>query len=389
MSVSSRQRPSLTSPSNASIQHTASVRSTNIRRPPPPITTVVTTPPWARDEPPSPKDPTSPVDITQPPEPHPSDAASYITSPDPSSRWWTFTLPRTGRQQWYPEISSPTTAKPDRKGIKDISISSWLQPSSSTRDINGYTRKDKEKDPELGQHNGIERGWDLPTAAPTPSPAQYTLAHTSTPGWDDPWSPRTAVQGPVRNNLDRESSYDLEPVEESADSDKSGNKWRRRKKRFRVFILSNIYVPLLFRMINITFTASALAVAIRIRRMEISVHSMGAVGSSPPFSSTSVLFFDATPSADTSSQMVFTISSDYIYVIAMLKTTPLVVTIGLSLTIPLAVIGDLILGRAIRGLVLVGAVLVIAGFVMVGLDDSRIRSAAGNAQVEDSLERTD
>ncbi|KAG6854605.1 hypothetical protein C0991_004207 [Blastosporella zonata] len=87
--------------------------------------------------------------------------------------------------------------------------------------------------------------------------------------------------------------------------------------------------------------------------------------------------------------IVFTISCDYLHVVAMLKTTPLVVTIGLSLTIPLAVLGDLLLGRAIRGLVLVGAILVIAGFVMVGLDDARIRSAAGKAQVEDSLERSD
>ncbi len=36
--------------------------------------------------------------------------------------------------------------------------------------------------------------------------------------------------------------------------------------------------------------------------------------------------------------MAITLSSDYIYVIAMLKTTPLVVTVGLSLTMPLAVL---------------------------------------------------
>ncbi|KAJ7619142.1 hypothetical protein DFH06DRAFT_1235447 [Mycena polygramma] len=47
--------------------------------------------------------------------------------------------------------------------------------------------------------------------------------------------------------------------------------------------------------------------------------------------------------------MVITLSSDYLYVLAMLKTTPLVVTVGLSLTIPLAVIGDFILGKFTRG----------------------------------------
>ena len=43
------------------------------------------------------------------------------------------------------------------------------------------------------------------------------------------------------------------------------------------------------------------------------------------------------PYLPVASQMLITFSSDYIYVIAMLKTTPLVVTVGISLTIPLAV----------------------------------------------------
>lgn len=54
--------------------------------------------------------------------------------------------------------------------------------------------------------------------------------------------------------------------------------------------------------------------------------------------------------------MVITLLSDYIYVLAMLKTTPVTVTVGLSLTIPLAVVGDIFLGRAPSLLVLVGAV---------------------------------
>lgn len=72
--------------------------------------------------------------------------------------------------------------------------------------------------------------------------------------------------------------------------------------------------------------------------------------------------------------MFFTLSSDYLYVVAMLKTTPLVVTIGLSLTIPLAVIGDLLLGKTVHFPVIVGASIVVLSFVMVGLDDARIRS---------------
>ncbi|KIK99044.1 hypothetical protein PAXRUDRAFT_823217 [Paxillus rubicundulus Ve08.2h10] len=68
--------------------------------------------------------------------------------------------------------------------------------------------------------------------------------------------------------------------------------------------------------------------------------------------------------------MIITLLSDYIYVIAMLKTTPLVATVGLSLTIPLAVIGDYFLRKPAAFQVLLGAVLVTAGFIVVGVENS-------------------
>ncbi|KAF9478511.1 hypothetical protein BDN70DRAFT_879845 [Pholiota conissans] len=68
--------------------------------------------------------------------------------------------------------------------------------------------------------------------------------------------------------------------------------------------------------------------------------------------------------------MAITLSSDYLYVLAMLKTTPLVVTIGLSLTIPVAVLGDFIRHRPAQIAVVGGAVLVLASFVAVGYEDS-------------------
>ena len=70
--------------------------------------------------------------------------------------------------------------------------------------------------------------------------------------------------------------------------------------------------------------------------------------------------------------MFITFSSDYLYVFAMLKTTPLVVTVGLTLTIPLAVLGDWLLGRSTHMQVLIGALLISISFAMVGLDDSSI-----------------
>lgn len=69
--------------------------------------------------------------------------------------------------------------------------------------------------------------------------------------------------------------------------------------------------------------------------------------------------------------MAITLSSDFIYVLAMLKTTPLVVTVGLSLTMPLAVVGDFILKKPTKLQVILGAALVLLSFAAVGLEDSK------------------
>lgn len=71
--------------------------------------------------------------------------------------------------------------------------------------------------------------------------------------------------------------------------------------------------------------------------------------------------------------MFITLSSDFIYVLAMLKTTPLVVTVGLSLTIPLAVIGDFILNRPSRIQVIGGALLVLVSFIAIGYEGAQTR----------------
>ncbi|KAL0579111.1 hypothetical protein V5O48_002894 [Marasmius crinis-equi] len=70
--------------------------------------------------------------------------------------------------------------------------------------------------------------------------------------------------------------------------------------------------------------------------------------------------------------MAITWSSDFLYVFAMLKTSPLVVTVGLSLTMPLAVVGDFFLGRPVPLQVIGGALLVLVSVVLVGMEDARI-----------------
>ena len=71
--------------------------------------------------------------------------------------------------------------------------------------------------------------------------------------------------------------------------------------------------------------------------------------------------------------MTITLSSDYFYAIAMLKTTPLVVTVGLSLTMPIAVVGDFIRNRPTHGIVIIGATLVAMSFIALGLENSKVQ----------------
>uniref|UniRef100_A0A8H7YAU0 Uncharacterized protein n=1 Tax=Psilocybe cubensis TaxID=181762 RepID=A0A8H7YAU0_PSICU len=269
MSTSSRiPPPSL--PSTTSLNHNTSLRS--FHRPPPPITTVVTSPPWARDEPPSPKEVPSDTQGAQnhtESHAHVSDTASFQSGPaEGTSRWWTFTLPRT-RQEAFNLLPPPPRL--DRKSFRDISLS-WMPASATQREGSTFLRKDKEKEKEHATE---------PMSISMPPPSMpYTMAHANTPGWDTPWSARAAAQGPSRRSRD-DASSDYEEDEHSDTSPKDLKGWALRRKRIRSFILVNTYVPLLFRFINIAFTTAALGMAIQIRKIEFNHSAAGAVGSSP------------------------------------------------------------------------------------------------------------
>ncbi|EJD03839.1 uncharacterized protein FOMMEDRAFT_121107 [Fomitiporia mediterranea MF3/22] len=99
------------------------------------------------------------------------------------------------------------------------------------------------------------------------TPAPITIAQNRTPGWDTPWSAQASI---TNVNVSPDSS----PGEKRT-------KWYHRRKRLRAFMLTNNYVPLLFRVINMTLTTAALAEAIKIRQKEQRYGIMGAVGSSP------------------------------------------------------------------------------------------------------------
>jgi solute carrier family 35, member F5 len=66
--------------------------------------------------------------------------------------------------------------------------------------------------------------------------------------------------------------------------------------------------------------------------------------------------------------MAITFISDYLWILAMLMTSPLIVTMGLSLSIPLALLGDFMFKGQLKGLFYwFGAGLVLTGFSIVNI----------------------
>ncbi|KAI9572861.1 hypothetical protein HD554DRAFT_2014860 [Boletus coccyginus] len=250
--------PSLPSLSSSHIAHSYSVRTHDVFTAPSDSRAVVTEPPWAQDEPPSPTDQPDETDrvghrsivTTRPSAPASSSRSSFeglTRESDNRSRWWTFARPRQGSVRY---------------GWRGLDTMNRSQPADDRQPQ--YLVNLREDNPANHLYH-----IDGPSSAP------FGPARGRALGQDSPRRGRNESQDENRGH------YTHMGDRQDAESGEKSTLSRSRKKRFRAFILSNIYVPLLFRFTNITFTTSALAVAIRIRQWETDYNLMGAVGSSP------------------------------------------------------------------------------------------------------------
>ncbi|CAL1695369.1 unnamed protein product [Somion occarium] len=286
--------PPSASVSSFSRSQTHSVRSAS-RALPSGIRTVVTAPPWARDEPPSPYDqdgpaPGSKEHLSNHARPS-ADVASFRSSTpdDPTagpSRWWAFTRHR-------PDISLTNPLYPRRSPDEEMTLRGshsrdrsksigWLASSISRRSQDDSTlngRTESGGSPRLAR---LASSFGHHLNLPSPEPVM-TMSHNQTPGWDSPWSPRAPADlvARITGNGNGNGSAEYGDTERDNGNHEKGGIWARRKKKFRVYILTNVYVPLLFRFVNITFTIAALVMAVRIRAVEKRHSVLGAVGASP------------------------------------------------------------------------------------------------------------
>ncbi|KAF5390308.1 hypothetical protein D9757_002816 [Collybiopsis confluens] len=207
------------------------------------------------------------------------------------SRWFAFTLPRHSGREFQDsafESNGKTFLFKDKR-------KSWL-PSPTVREFpSSFSKRTNEKNPAgSSEHRpmGSERRkeWHMSIAMP-PASAPFTMNQTNSPGWETPWTSRVGAQGPFHaRSREGGSAFDEGEILEShtgTSGSHDDSRWKSRRKRLRIFLLNNPYVPLLtlsfklFRIINISFTAGTLAVAIRIRLAEMRYGVEGVVGSSP------------------------------------------------------------------------------------------------------------
>lgn len=85
-----------------------------------------------------------------------------------------------------------------------------------------------------------------------------------------------------------------------------------------------------------------------------------------------------------------TLVSDYCWAYAMLLTTPLIVTVGLGLTIPLALFGQMLLQQKFpTGLYWVGAAFVLIAFLLISWESEALDSAIGNEEDDTDIGQTE
>ncbi|KIJ45287.1 hypothetical protein M422DRAFT_67409 [Sphaerobolus stellatus SS14] len=293
-------RTSSPQPSRVSLNHTQSQHS---RTNPSGSTlrTVITSPPWAKDEPESPVLEDLPIGSERSPRPSAVSMshAPSVVSDRPSTpadtlkgyHRWTFALPTTRPKSKRARSSASSSDEEEADFVRERqSQAGPFRPSRPRWPTARKQRSGHEEQSGINQDKlapARSRSSTLRLQIPLPAPrGPFTVSHTKTPGWDSPWTPRV----PARARIHGSSDPELGEMPSRGSSDRSKEELREAgsqqtnrtfRKRFRNYVLTNNYVPLVSRIINIAFTTTALAIAIRIRELEQRFHLLGAVGSSP------------------------------------------------------------------------------------------------------------
>ncbi len=181
---------------------------------------------WAKDEPPTPDSSSDRADSPSYDRRNADNASSSSnTDTGPSSRWWTFALPRANSGTAGADTSQ-SQAHPG--SVRHRSLT-WLASTPVLKDAAAFARKDQQR------LDDEKDGLNLRVA--TQSPDTLTLEQHTTLG----------PQCSPSENRPRESLHVLQDYADESEVrnlDNDLNEWPIRPKRFRNFILVNPYAPL-------------------------------------------------------------------------------------------------------------------------------------------------
>lgn len=166
--------------------------------------------------------------------------------------WWSFT--RRARKEAPPDLPaarrpnlSYISSMPSRQArlFREIS-KTWLSQKKDFQE--GDQGVSSDQNVEVHAEGSNSHSWDFNIPHPSTS-MPFTLAHARTPGWDTPWSPRTAGDK-IEPMFPEVESVGHGDVGDTSGAMKEGNEalsgitlWQRRRKRLRLFFLNNNYVP--------------------------------------------------------------------------------------------------------------------------------------------------
>lgn len=214
----------------------------------------MTIPAWAKDEPESPTIHELPLGSERSPRPSTSHVSSIrsesFSNPADQSQ---------GHHRWAFVLSN-TLPKPSKRPRPSSSDEDYKQRQIDLARPRGYrwtsSRKRGHADEAQGEERPpIERSRisALRLQLPLPPPlAPFTISHTKTPGWDTPWTPRLPDQATASGSSDLELGG--MPAESSSDRSKEQLSSHERvgttislRKKLRIYVLHNNYVPLVGR----------------------------------------------------------------------------------------------------------------------------------------------
>lgn len=201
--------------------------------------------------------------------------------------------------------------------LSGLTSSEAQRSNDSTHDIDARNRSqsynyDDEEKHMSGVHEGTRGGWShddtqdeentRENRAKMQGDDSFTRHQPVTPGWASPWRPESRGEHSIRIGKYRFNNHGEGGYFPKTDTGATSNSRNRKRRRhasggavnlfkspgallemdwWRRFLLHNPFVPLLFRLINIAFTSSTLAIAAKLYIILKREGAEDSVGSSP------------------------------------------------------------------------------------------------------------